>query len=432
MRLINTNTLQFKDFDSREWPKYAILSHRWGDGEVSYKEMRKGTAPAGPGLTKIERFCKLAATRDLEWAWIDTCCIDKGSSAELSEAINSMFKWYQNCFECYVHLGDVEYSPEEMSLMKAWGNEYWSAGCWPRLESKFGKSSWFSRGWTLQELVAPNKSRTFFFDASWNMICNLPPIVNDVSRVTGIQAKYLTNTSGSPPIASASVAKRMSWASRREASREEDMAYCLLGIFDINMPLLYGEGGEKAFFRLQVEIMNKTDDESLFAWTSSRIASGMFAAHPSNFVDSGDIEPFSDTSWLRPPYSMTNKGIAFSVPRDFMRTSMKPFIVRLNCSRKGTQAAAIGIELVQVNEISVRVRCNILKSTLTTPSHNRHSIEMRYRDTEILYAREPNKNVIGLVSHALGMNQGRQIEPPHERESTKAKTKRLWQLYVGI
>jgi hypothetical protein len=170
--------------------------------------------------------------------WIDTCCIDKTSSAELSEAINSMYMWYQNSQVCYAYLSDVDnLAPEGLGVFPS-----------------FRHSKWWSRGWTLQELLAPKFVE--FYARDWTEIgtkSSMQEIVQQVARIGNINATGQC------------VAEKMSWASHRETTRIEDEAYCLMGIFGINMPLLYGEG-EKALFRLQSEIWAQTGDESIFAW----------------------------------------------------------------------------------------------------------------------------------------------------------------------
>lgn len=171
------------------------------------------------------------------------CCIDKTSSAELSEAINSMFSWYQNAAVCYAYLSDV---PKSTDVSAA--------------ESSFSKSRWFTRGWTLQELIAP--CNLVFFSMDWHTLGTKIELSSRISSITGIERKFLSGKS----LELASAAKIMSWAALRKTSRVEDIAYCLLGLFDINMPLIYGEG-KKAFRRLQEEIMtSRSEDHSLFAW----------------------------------------------------------------------------------------------------------------------------------------------------------------------
>ncbi|KAL8725584.1 MAG: hypothetical protein Q9181_006358, partial [Wetmoreana brouardii] len=291
MRLLHTTTLEFKEFFDTKIPRYAILSHRWGEKEVSYSEMRKGRARKGPGLTKIHNCCKLASREGYEWVWIDTCCIDKKSSAELSEAVNSMFKWYANAQICYAYLSDVRSGQPDFDLM-------------------FLSSSWLTRGWTLQELLAPQ--HVAFYDVLWKWIGSKDSLCNQITAATGIDYEYLQRPKRcSVPYEAggASVAKKMSWAARRVTSRSEDIAYCLLGLFNVNMPLLYGEGAEKAFLRLQKEIINQEDDESIFAWTADLVSSGLLATSPSFFAESGGIVPLTHGA-ARPRFWMTNKGLA--------------------------------------------------------------------------------------------------------------------------
>ncbi|KAH6697092.1 heterokaryon incompatibility protein-domain-containing protein [Plectosphaerella plurivora] len=221
---------------------YAILSHTWGLDEVVFTDVANGTARAKPAFAKVAFTCRQAARDGLEYAWIDSCCIDKASSAELSEAINSMFPWYRAAVCCYALLED--YHHETL------------------VPSALSRCRWFTRGWTLQELLAP--STVTFHAASGTCIGTRESLCRHIADITRIDADILT---GELPLGAASVAKRMSWAANRQTTRLEDTAYCLLGIFDVNMPMLYGEGA-RAFVRLQEEIMKTTDDESLFACTS--------------------------------------------------------------------------------------------------------------------------------------------------------------------
>lgn len=169
-----------------------------------------------------------------------SCCIDKTSSAELTEAINSMFRWYKKSEVCYVYLSDV-------------------SSCDYILE-QFKKARWFQRGWTLQELIAPDN--VIFYSKEWHQFGTKAGLSAFISDITNIGPLFLDSEN----LASASIAQKMSWASKRETSRPEDIAYCLLGIFDVNMPLIYGEG-TKAFLRLQEEIMTTYPyDFTIFAW----------------------------------------------------------------------------------------------------------------------------------------------------------------------
>ncbi|KAL8774803.1 MAG: hypothetical protein Q9209_000742 [Squamulea sp. 1 TL-2023] len=307
MRLLHAETLEFDDFFDTQIPPYLILSHRWGEKEVSYQQMHKERAVEGPGLTKVLNFCGLALEKRYTWVWIDTCCIDKKSSAELSEAINSMFKWYQSAEECIVYLSDV-----------ALGR----LGKIEEIEASFSASVWFTRGWTLQELLAPK--RLTFYDSNWKEIGDTDLLSRMISVITGIDEQFIARGASPPvPVGTASVAARMSWVAKRKTSRSEDIAYCLLGIFDVNMPLLYGEGAEKAFIRLQTEIINISDDETIFAWTSNQRRSGMLATDPSFFAYSKEVVNYRAVGQTYLRFWMTNKGLAFQIPDSEWSAGMK-------------------------------------------------------------------------------------------------------------
>ena len=333
MRLLHAKSLCFEEFFENGIPLYAILSHRWEGKEVAFHEFEAAKERDGPDFSKVKNFCSFVSRqRDpiVEWVWIDTCCIDKKSSAELSEAINSMFRWYKKSWICYAYLSSVD------------------AGPWSVQEQQFRQSPWFTRGWTLQELIAPRK--LCFLDRQWNIIRNKSELGAEISAITGIGENHLKISPRRRRIAlvDTSIATKMSWVSKRKTSRPEDMAYCLLGIFDINMPLLYGEGDTRAFMRLQLEIIRKSDDESIFAWTNPNepgVRQGMLAPWPTWFTDSGDTRPY--VKFPRPPYSMTNKGLEFRVPA--YTPSQGRMKVPLNCTTKdggGALLATIELDVV--------------------------------------------------------------------------------------
>ncbi|KAH7116162.1 heterokaryon incompatibility protein-domain-containing protein [Dendryphion nanum] len=311
MRLIDTITLTIDEFHG-EKPRYAILSHTWGKSgdELTLQEMlvdeRSKVTTGKPGFEKLVRTCEIARSEySLEYAWIDTCCIDKTSSAELSESINSMFRWYQEADVCIAFLADMEITGDIPTHV----SDGIAVDMAKNYES-FRKSRWWTRGWTLQELVAP---RTIaFYDKFWVRKGSRSRWANIISQWTGIPSKLLKNQSDQH-LDDYPIAMRMSWASQRETTREEDLAYCLLGIFDINMPLLYGEGS-KAFIRLQEEIIKQHNDLSIFAWEDKHIyhdISGLLAASPQAFESMKNIEP--DWSIIERPrdFSVTNQGICF-------------------------------------------------------------------------------------------------------------------------
>ncbi|KAK4656838.1 HNWD NOD-like receptor pc14 [Podospora pseudocomata] len=226
-----------KDLPSDKIPPYAILSHTWGpdEEEVSYKDLKDGRAVSKLGYNKI-RFCADRAWRDgLKFFWVDTCCIDKSNSTELQEAINSMFRWYRDAAKCYVYLTDVSAYKRDADGDPSWK---WA----------FQKCKWFTRGWTLQELIAPTSVE--FFSREKARIGDRNSLERMIHDVTGIPLEALRGS----PLSDFSVHDRMAWMKQRNTTREEDMAYSLFGIFDVHLPLIYGEGKEKALERLREKI----------------------------------------------------------------------------------------------------------------------------------------------------------------------------------
>lgn len=283
MRLLNTKTLRLESFSGRV-PPYAILSHRWTDDELLFQHVQQDdwqTTTLTSGAEKTRKACHQALQDGLNYIWIDTCCIDKSSSTELSEAINSMFHYYNEAVVCYAYLVDVDGE-----------------------QGSFERSLWFKRGWTLQELIAPEV--LIFYDTHWTRMCDRNDMALIISEITGIHKKVLsreqpiialtcdriqlsrTNERGTQLriiLSSYSVAARLSWAAERQTTRREDIAYCLLGLFDVNMPLLYGEG-EEAFKRLLQEVVRKIGDPSVLLSTGD---STSFYHSPLNYVGRGDV-----------------------------------------------------------------------------------------------------------------------------------------------
>lgn len=246
MRLLNVHKLQTES-KSPSTGDYAILSHTWGaeEDEVTFQDLQEPDERSKKkGWSKILGCCEQAKSDGIDWVWIDTCCIDKRSSAELSEAINSMYAWYRDSAVCYVFLEDVPPL----------------APGFPRNE--FQDARWFTRGWCLQELIAPSKVE--FYAKHWTDIGTRWSLHETIRDITGIPSSVLLDGDG---LQKGSIAQKMSWASQRRTTRDEDEAYCLLGILDVNMPLLYGEG-RKAFRRLLSEILREHEDYSFLLWTA--------------------------------------------------------------------------------------------------------------------------------------------------------------------
>lgn len=375
MRLLHAKNLEFEEFFDTQIPPYAILSHRWGEKEVSFQQMRKNRAEEGPGLSKILGCCALASQKGYQWVWIDTCCIDKKSSAELSEAINSMFQWYAKATECLVYLSDVSLDGQQAS------DEEFIA--------RFSASKWFSRGWTVQELLAP--AQLIFYDADWEEIGDRGNLAYKISAVTGIRGGYL-GMRGRDSIWKASVATRLSWVSRRQTSRSEDLAYCMLGLFDVNMPLLYGEGGVKAFLRLQTEIVSKWEDETIFAWTSNRevdladYCSGLLASEPRFFANSEDYSPapFRNQNALR--YWMTNRGLAFQIPPPEESAEAADSSVFINlCVKRNHDNQLIGIRASCRSGTNRWMRCQNYSLFETTPNQWKRAESKFGEQPQVLY-----------------------------------------------
>ncbi|RDA93495.1 hypothetical protein CP533_4011 [Ophiocordyceps camponoti-saundersi (nom. inval.)] len=336
MHLLNVTTLRLEEFFDEGIPPYAILSHTWGkdEEEITFLDIETGALQKhGHWYPKVQGLCEQAKKDRLAYVWLDTCCIDKRSSRELEEAINCMFQWYEKASVCYAYLSDVP------------------PGDNPSCESsEFFSSRWFKRGWTLQELLAPRK--LIFYDQTWAVLGTKSTLAKAVKNITGIPRPFLL---GSLDLNQASVAQRMSWAANRSTKRREDIAYCLLGIFQVtNMRMTYGEGN-KAFRRLQEEIIKKTMDDSILAWGFNRegsspangesadvLSGGIFATSPADFVNCGSIISRQPDTIRTPTHSL-------EVSADYLRAYLSLFTAStgetyglLNC---GPNAEVVGIPL---------------------------------------------------------------------------------------
>jgi hypothetical protein len=338
MRLLNTSTIQFCEFHGSQVPYYAILSHTWGEEEVSFDEMQDGKGKDKAGYEKIADCCALAASDGWDYVWIDTCCINKNSSAELSEAINSMFQWYREAQVCYAYLADVPSDCKGYHTVNA----------------AVRRSRWFTRGWTLQELLAP--ATVIFLNESWVEIGTKSSFADLISSVTGIAHSDMAN------FREANAAVKMSWAANRETTRTEDIAYCLMGLFGVNMPLLYGEG-RNAFIRLQLEILRMSDDETIFAWEGETASNtGLLALSPASFRNCENIgQIIFDKE--RPEYYMTNKGLRMGLllwrrtaitTGDGQGSGKEVYVAPLNCTRNPSgHPVAIHLKKDEADKVGV-------------------------------------------------------------------------------
>ncbi|KAJ9133713.1 hypothetical protein NKR23_g10575 [Pleurostoma richardsiae] len=295
MRLINAETRQLKEFFDEELPEYAVLSHTWGDisEEVSLRDYAAGMTEKKPGMRKIELALQQTRRDRLQWLWVDTCCIDRSSSADLSEAVNAAWRWFAESAACYVYLSDCSATNDPGS-------------------KDFLRARWFTRSWTLPELLAP-RSITFFAE-NWTQIgvgsmqTDLG-VLESVYHVTKIPRDVLTGTLRPWDFC---ISQRMSWASRRMCSRVEDLAYSLFGLFEVNLPVMYGEG-RRAFIRLQEHIFHQhPDDDTVLAWCVGELSQrtlnigGLWAESPADFAESGSIRPVERA---KEPLKLTAEGM---------------------------------------------------------------------------------------------------------------------------
>ncbi|KAJ1324376.1 HET domain-containing protein [Microdochium nivale] len=454
MFLLNVDTRVLEQFAEGNIPGHAILSHTWGSDEATFEDYRHGNRPETPtaagtppvsqqhharhwydrrykkirstksvrprraaelqrrksplpgaGHAKIDACCRTAKADGFQYVWIDTCCIDKQSSAELSEAINSMFAWYARASICYVYLADVQ-PADSLDTQQDTDTTRDIHATRPRglsatqiAESK--ASRWFTRGWTLQECLAPD--RLHILDSSWTLIgyshrrshnpdsivlgdMSVPSLTSLLSEITGIPYNFLWDTD----IHTASVAERMRWASSRQTTRTEDQAYCLLGIFDVSMSMIYGEG-KHAFDRLQHEIIKRYDDQSILAFGSIADDERSFQFVDLNKLDRKDIllnDGYSPLRWqclattarsfhsqrtivrrkpnheLASHYDVTHVGVSISLP--MIQLPSGEWLARLDCSVVPGGA---------VSSLSDKYLCLVL-----VPSHTQPNIMFRRGD----------------------------------------------------
>lgn len=258
-------------------PQYAILSHTWGDEEVTFEDLTNGTGEGKKGNEKI-RFCmQQAAADNLQYSWVDTCCINKKDFTELQHAINSFFCWYRDAANCYVFLSDV-------SATKRKADSEASQFPW---EHAFRKSRWFTRGWTLQELLAPRKLS--FFSKEGSILGDAHKLRSLVHSITQLPIAVLAGAS----LERVSTDERLCWTEHRTTTRDEDKAYSLLGILGVFMPLIYGEGKENAFRRLRKEIQDHeypSSGKRLLAWNCLDILL-IYIQHLSAFLNKTSVSP---------------------------------------------------------------------------------------------------------------------------------------------
>ncbi|KAJ4374692.1 hypothetical protein N0V86_007565 [Didymella sp. IMI 355093] len=350
------------EFVGEAIPRYAILSHTWGadDDEVTLADLEKDIRTSKAGYRKLQFCADQAAKHGIRYFWVDTCCIDKTSSAELTEAINSMFAWYRDASRCYVYLSDV--STGSLTSNPPTQQDWYPA---------FQQSRWFTRGWTLQELVAPMSVE--FFSVEGQRLEDKHSLLQELNRITGISVEALQGR----PLNGFSVDERMSWVEQRKTKREEDLAYSLLGIFGVHMPLIYGEGRKNAFARLLKEI-NFNFGPSTTDGQQRKVA------------------PFST--------------VPFAADPDFVDRPAILAWVHDKCAGAGARAALVGLGGVGKSQLALQYAHSILNAAPQTlvfwvHASTRARFEEAYRDMaerlQLPGRSDPKANVLRLVSEWL-------------------------------
>ncbi|KAH8674064.1 heterokaryon incompatibility protein-domain-containing protein [Xylariales sp. PMI_506] len=359
MWLIDTSTLKLAFHANAPAQQYIILSHTWEDGEVSFQEFQDlATARDKRGFAKIETLCHLARKRGYRWAWVDTCCIDKTSSAELTENINAMFRYYASSAFCFAFLADLPcLTPEQQAEEENWWSDPdrsahgYANFAAPSTAEYLPNCRWFSRGWTLQELIAPRYLE--FYDFAWNFRGSKSNWKASLAEITGVDETVLA---GDMPLEQLPVARKLSWAAGRQTSRLEDIAYSLFGIFGVYMPLLYGEG-DNAFLRLQEEICKTTNDLSIFAWKSDiipeQLFSGIFACSPDEFLHCRGLRGILPYDSAEKEFSITNQGVRFDCA---LTPSFVPVCVYEMDLKSTINSVFVGIRLAKIGHVFMRFR----------------------------------------------------------------------------
>lgn len=348
MWLINVRTLKLEEFAHAGAVKYAILSHTWGAEEVTFQEFRSVQRRDEQGYSKIQKTCKQALKDGLDYAWVDSCCINKESSAELAKAINSMWQWYYEAEVCYTFLSDLnEQLPDFLPGLD---------GETELRNSQLARCRWFTRGWTLQELLASNYIR--FFNSRWECLGSKHSLAPTISAITGIDETVLQSRDR---LFTSTIARKMSWAAGRQTKYVEDRAYSLMGMFGVNMPLLYGEG-EGAFTRLQEEIIKTSTDLSIFVWeplgTKEEQAKAdlLFASSPDQFHACGNVVQWQGFDVDR-HFQMTNRGVMLD--RKLVRFLDSGTFLVLNCRLQDDFRGPLALRLCKRSELSSTLQENI-------------------------------------------------------------------------
>ncbi|KAK5729161.1 hypothetical protein LTR15_002303 [Elasticomyces elasticus] len=365
MRLLNTTTFKLEYYeDDNLVPEYAIFSHKWypsGEELIILDFQTAENAPHKKGFAKLQALCTIAAAKGHRFV--------------------CMFRWYQNAVECIAFLGDVGGHDGRSLEHSIW--------------------IWFKRGWTLQELIAPQNIT--FYDYRWNCLGTKKDLLKPLSKITRIPRDVLSHDRH---FSGCSIAQRMSWASDRETREVEDEAYSLMGLSDISLKLIYGEG-EKAFIKLQREIIASSADQSIFSWKldsrKHRAGSSLLAPSPHAFAECGNIVPTS----VQKPYSLTNIGL--SIQWNTWPHSMETYLAFLDCTEIGCPGSGIAILIAKLPTENQYVRVTDRENLSVFHSEAPSANEQRFRKIRQIFMRETTEELPMNRSYGFWL---RTIEPP--------------------
>lgn len=357
-RLVNARTHALETFSSRV-PPYAILSHTWGSEEVSLQEWQAGTKTDCEGYHKVLGTCERAVLDGLDYVWVDTCCIDKTNHVELSEAINSMFKWYQDAEVCYVLLSDLEVHLHPVEQSEDETEDSNDTHSMSDNETKeFQRSRYFTRGWTLQEMLA---ARTvLFFAADGTHLGDLRRLAEIVSDATGIDVALL---SGVKSLDDFTIPQKISWASNRKTTKVEDRTYSLLGLLNVSLDLRYGDG-EQEFIRLQKEVLKQAHGIHVLAWmgTDGSRLQRLLADRPEDFRCCSGIS-FDRSVASGAEMWETNRGLRGALPvvrrsRSCGDNATQDLIV-LDCYKAGSSDEVLALPVRRLGNSSGHVEFSV-------------------------------------------------------------------------
>ncbi|KAG9187046.1 hypothetical protein G6011_10154 [Alternaria panax] len=436
MRLIDCRSdwLRMQEFIGPPPVPFAILSHTWDSEEVNFQAFNDiATRTAAKGWIKIEQTCREAQRCGFDYVWIDSCCIDKTNNAELSESINSMFQWYSEAELCLVYLADFDANATDSER-----------------DTMLVCARWFSRGWTMQEIIAARAAN--FYDRAWCQFGTRASLRDELASITNIDVEVFTPPQGPDALSTRGlldtipVGRRMSWAASRQTTRPEDVAYCLIGLFQVNMPMLYGEGGEQAFIRLQEEIMRDRNDLSLFAWRArdSSTDRGILARSPDEFAGLSSLKHEQDIRF-NPEFSMSNKGLRINT---FLKLAGDKFpgevIMPLHCYTEtpmGKSVPQTGVFLKHEGaSVYVRTRPQsfaLLTDSTPVSSSNTIFISKRVRTagTTVVHANHAyatGSNISAVCFTIPGINAHLQSEHHVSAKLLEVEPKDLWDAHNNV